>query len=114
MHAAGGAGDLVLEGRARDGQRVGVGHLEDAGDAAHHRRQRAGRKIFLVLQPRLAEMHLGVDDAGQDVQAAAVDGLVGGVADEIAERGDAAAATRRCRPMDAVLVDDGPCLKIRS
>ena len=42
---------------------------------------------------RLAEMHLGVDDAGQDVQAAAVDRSRRRIgAGEIAERGDAAVA----------------------
>ena len=78
MHAAGGAPHLVGKRGLAGGQRIGVGHFEDGGDAAQHGRARAGLQIFLVLQPRLAEMHLAVDDAGQDVQAAAVDRLAGG------------------------------------
>ncbi len=35
--------------------RMGVGHLEDARDAAQHRAMRAGLQIFLVGQPGLAE-----------------------------------------------------------
>ena len=40
-----------------------------------------------MLQPRFAEMHLGVDDAGQDVQAAGVEALGGGSGPaQVAER----------------------------
>ena len=63
------ARDLVGKRLGGDRQRVGVGHLEDGGDAAHHRGARAGLEVFLVLGAGLAEMHLRVDDAGQDVQA---------------------------------------------
>ena len=75
MHAVMAALHLVGEGRLRDGQRVGVRHLEHGGDAAHHGAARAGLEVFLVGQAGLAEMHLGVDHAGQDVQAPAVDHL---------------------------------------
>ncbi len=34
-------------------------------------------QILLVLEPGLAEMHLAVDHAGQNVQAGSVDGLAG-------------------------------------
>ena len=39
-----------------------------------------------MLQPRLAEMHLGVDNAGQDVQAAGIEALGGGRPAQVAER----------------------------
>ena len=48
-------------------------------------------EIFLVLEPGLAEMHLRVDDAGQNVQAGRVDGpRRRACADRAADRGDAA------------------------
>ena len=54
-------------------------------------------------QARLAEMHLAVDHAGQDVQPAAVDPLAGRGRAEVADLGDLAAvdadvALRRRRP----------------
>ena len=78
MHAMMAALDLVGEGLLGDRQRIGVRHLEHRRDAAHHGAARAGLEIFLVGQARLAEMHLRVHHAGQDVQALAVDRLGGG------------------------------------
>jgi len=77
MHAAGGAPHLVGKRRFAGGEWIGVGHLEDSRDAAEHGRARTCLQIFLVLQARLAEMHLGVDDTRQDVQPPAVDRLAG-------------------------------------
>ena len=77
MHAVAAALHLVGEGCLGDGQGIGVRHLEHRGDAAHHGAARTGFEVFLVGQARLAEMHLGVDHAGQDVQALAVDHLAG-------------------------------------
>jgi hypothetical protein len=37
MHAPGSPANLVGKGRLGDGERVGVGHLEDRRDASHHR-----------------------------------------------------------------------------
>src|SRR3546814_9510339 len=54
---------------------LGVGHFEQAGDAAEHRGAAARFEVFLVLQPRLAEMDLGVDRSGKDSEAGAVDDL---------------------------------------
>ena len=108
MHAAAAAGDLVGQRLGGDGQRAGVGHLEDGGDAAHHGRARAGLEVFLVLGAGLAEMDLRVDHAGQDGEAACnrrprrpgcrVDG---------ADRGDPAVADADVAHTDAVVVDDG-------
>ena len=77
MHAMVAALHLVGERLGGDRERIGVRHLEHRGDAAHHGAARAGLEIFLVGQAGLAEMHLGVDHAGQDVQALAVDDLGG-------------------------------------
>ena len=44
-----------------------------------------------MLQPRLAEVDLGVDHAGQDVQSAAVERL-GALIEDTADPGDAAVA----------------------
>ena len=71
---------------------VGVGHLEDRGDAAEHRRGRARRQVFLVGQARLAEMHLGIDDAGQRMQAPARRTSHGGGAVDLADGGEPAVA----------------------
>ena len=48
---------------------LGIGHFEDAGDAAHDGGAAAGFQVFLVFGAGLAQMHLAVDHAGQDVQA---------------------------------------------
>ena len=106
MHAAAGARELVGERRGVGRLRVGVGHLEHGRDAAHHRRERAGLQVLLVLAARLAEMHLRVDDAGQDSQPAGVDRLAGVGGGEIAERGDAAAGHADVARADPVMVHD--------
>src|SRR3546814_9348046 len=45
----------------------------DLGDAAKHGGAAARLKVFLLLQPRLAEMNLRVDRAWKDDKTAAVD-----------------------------------------
>ena len=77
MHAVTAALYLVGECRLGHGQRIGVRHFEHRGDAAHHGAARTGFEVFLVGLAGLAEMHLGVDHAGQDMQALAVDHLGG-------------------------------------
>ena len=100
MHAVVAAPHLVGERLGVVVCGFGVGHLEDGRDAAHDGGARAGFEIFLVVEPRLAEMHLRVDDAGQDVQAPAIDDAGRRGAREIADGGDPAAAARphRARP----------------
>ena len=75
VHAVRGAQHLVGERLGGGGQRLGVGHFEYRGDAAEHGGARAGLEVLLVLEPRLAEMHLAVDHAGQNVRPAAIDAL---------------------------------------
>ena len=58
-------------------------------------------------QARLAEMHLGVDHARQDVQALAVDHLAGRGLAERADRGDPAARDADIAHALAVLIDHG-------
>ena len=60
-----------------------------------------------MLGAGLAEMDLRVDDAGQDVEAGAVDDLAGARLVERAERGDAAVADADIADTDPVVVDDG-------
>ena len=74
--AALGATALVGEIGGADRRRLGVRHLEDGGDAADRRGGGAGGEVLLVFEAGLAEVDLGVDDAGQDVQAGAVDVLL--------------------------------------
>ena len=106
-HAVGGAADLVGERFGRDGGGLGVRHLEDGGDAARDRGAAAGLEVFLVLGARLAEMHLAVDDAGQDVKPGAVDGLGRASAAKAAEPGDPAVPDGDIADRGAVVIDDG-------
>jgi len=69
VHPPLGARQLVLDGGAAGGGRIGVGHFEHRGDAAQNRGQAAAGQIFLVGIARLAEMHLGVHHPGQHMQA---------------------------------------------
>ena len=73
VHAVAGALELVEHAVRRIGVGRGIGHLEHGSDAAHHRGAAAGFKVFLVFQPRLAEVDLAVDHAGQHVEPGAVD-----------------------------------------
>ncbi len=54
---------------------VCVGHFKDRGDPAQHSRPAARFKVFLMLQPRLTEMHLTVDAPRQHVEARTIDHL---------------------------------------
>ena len=69
---------LVLPGGQRHRGRVGVGHVEKGGHASRHRRHRLGGDVGLVRQPRLAEMHMGVDHPGQQPQPPGLDALHSG------------------------------------
>jgi folate-binding protein YgfZ len=111
VHPAAGAGDLVGEGGLAGGLRIGVRHLEDGRDAAHHGRPRAGLKVLLVGRAGLAEMHLRVDDAWQDVQAPAVHHLAGGGGRQVADRRDGVLADADVPLRPSVLVDDGSALE---
>ncbi len=68
VHSMLGAADLVGKLRLAHRQRVGVRHFEDGRDPAEDGRAGAGLQIFLMFETRFAEMHLGVDHAGQDVE----------------------------------------------
>src|SRR6185312_3139213 len=107
MHAMPAALDLVGEGLLRHRQRIGVRHLEHGGHPAHDRAARARLQIFLVGQPGLAEMHLRVHHAGQDMQALAIDDFGGARPPQSADFGDAARANADVAHALAVLVDHG-------
>ena len=77
MHPVQAARELVMHPLRRVGVGIGVGHLEHGRHAAEHGRARTGLQVLLVLEARLAEMHLTVDHAGQNVQAGAVDDIAG-------------------------------------
>ncbi len=107
MHAVVAALDLVGEGLLRHGQWIGVRHLEHGGDPAHHGAARSRFQILLVRQPRLAEMHLGVHHAGQDVQPLAVDHLTRRALRERSDRSDTAVGNADIAHAFAVLIDHG-------
>ncbi len=68
-------------------------------------------QVFLVGEARLAEMHLAVDHARQQMQAAAVDHLAGRGARQIADGREAAGANAEIAHALAVVVDDGAALE---
>ena len=107
IHAVGGAADLVGQGCGGDGERLGIGHFENAGDAAHDRGAAAGFQVFLVFKAGLAEMHLAVDDAGQDVQALAIQGLGGGEIADIAYPHNAALQNGQIALAHPIMIDEG-------
>ncbi len=106
VHAMRAAPDLVGERLLGDRQRIGVRHLEHPRDAAHDRGARAGLQILFLRQAGLAEMHLRVDHAGQDMQALAVDDFGGARAGKRADGGDAPVLDRKVAQALAVLIDD--------
>ena len=108
---AGGAGQLVLDRLLRNRQRRGVRHFEHGGDAAEHGGARAGMKVFLVDGPRLAEMHLAVDHAGQNVEPRAIDYFCGVRRAERADGGDAAAPYADIARAIAIVIDDDAVLQ---
>ena len=73
-------------------RRRGVGHVEHRGKAAEHGGAGAGGDALHRLVAGVAQMDVRIDQAGQNVQAGGVDGLVGGGVGGHAERGDAAVA----------------------
>src|SRR5262249_20551 len=56
-------------------------------------------------------MHLGIDDAWQDMQAHRADGLPSDAIANVADRGDAAVPHAEIGEAFAGLVDDGPALE---
>ena len=91
VHPAARPGQLVAQSRGGGGRRLGVGHLEDRGDAAQDGGPRSGLQVFLPRRAGLAEVDLGVDHAGQDGQAGGGEDLAGGGLGEIADGRDLAA-----------------------
>ena len=55
-----------------------VGHVEDSGHTARCGSPTLGGEVALVRQSRVAEVHVVVDDARQQVAACAVDDFVDG------------------------------------
>ena len=101
---------LVGQGLGAGRVRVGVGHLEHAGDATHHRAERAGFQVFLVHRAGFAEMHLGIDHARKDMQPAAIDRFSGS-AGHIPDRHDLPATDGEIADTFAIVIDDGSALE---
>ena len=75
VHVSGGQ-FLLHVGRCH-GLRQGVGHVEERGDAAGGRGSALTVKVGLIRQSGIAEVDMGVNDAGQEVTARCVDHFVG-------------------------------------
>ena len=101
-----GAPHLVSQGFSGRGQWLGVGHFEDGSHPACNRRPASGFEIFLVFEPRLAKMHLAVNDARQDVQPLGVQRLNSFTPVQIADRGDAALGKAEIAHAGAIMIDN--------
>ncbi len=73
MHPAASPRHFVGQRFGSGRRRIGVRHFEYCGHAAQHRGAAAAFEILAVLTARLAEMHMAVDDARQDMQAPRVE-----------------------------------------
>ncbi len=75
VHVAGIGRDATLldECRAIRRGRLRVRHVEEARDAAADRGERLAAERGFVREPRLATVHLTVDDPGQQVTAREID-----------------------------------------
>ncbi len=111
MHAVMRALDLVGQRLGIGRRRIRVGHLEHRGDAAEHGAARAAFQVFLVGEAGLAEMHMAVDHARQEVQAAAVDHFAGRGAREVADGGKPAGTDTKVPRALAVVIDHGAALE---
>jgi len=89
---SGGTLKLVRDRGGAVGVGRGVGHLEDAGNAAHHGGTRSAFQVFLVLHPGFAEMDLRVDHARQHMQAGCLESFVGRCGRQVADCGNPAIA----------------------
>ena len=111
MHPVMRAAHLVFELGRAGRQRIGVRHFEDGGDAAEDSRARTRLQILLMRRARLAEMHLRIDHARQDVQTLGVDDLAGRGPRQIADLGDPAAADADIARADSILIDQNAALE---
>ena len=59
-----------------------------------------------MRQAGLTKVHLGIDDAGEDMQAGGVDGLGGGRRRQTADRPDPAVRNSDIARADAVVIDE--------
>ena len=76
-----------------------------------HGAARAGFKVLFVGEARLAEMHLGVDHARQQMQVAAFDHLGRRGVRKVADGRESAAPDAEIAQSFPVLVDDGAALE---
>ena len=92
------------------GGRVGVGHVHDGGHSARGCGAALAEDVGLVRQSGVAEVHMVVDDAGQQAAAGGVDGLVarGGEGPAVGQYlGDAPVGDDEGALLALSLVDDG-------
>ncbi len=77
MHPAVGPGELIGERIRAHRQRIGVRHFENGRHPTENGCPRPGLQVFFMNEPRLTKMYLGIDDAGKNMKAAAVDPFAG-------------------------------------
>ena len=66
------------------GLRLGVGHVEDGGDSTAGGGTALAFHRCLVGEPGLAEVYVGVDDAGQDVGSLGIYNSIEGIGSVLA------------------------------
>jgi hypothetical protein len=69
--------ELLLQRGDRDRRGLCVGHLQKRRHAPFGAGEAPGVQVLFMFQPRLAEVHLVVDNARQEMEARRVDHLVG-------------------------------------
>src|SRR3984893_2174623 len=111
MHAAFRPLYFIGERRGACGRGIGVGHFENRGHSAERSRAGAGLQVFLMGGARLAEMHLGVDHARQNMEAGGVDCLSGAGVEEIADFSDFPGGDRDVAHARAGMIGDGAALQ---
>ena len=105
-HAVTRAADLVGQRVFRRRQGLRVRHLENGRDAASDRGSAPRLEIFFMRQARLAEMHLGIDDPRQNMQARRVDDFSRAGRSKVADFRNPAARNRDIADTLPVMVDD--------
>lgn len=84
------AGDDIADDRRVVADGRGIGHAADLREPAAHRRRAAAGDVFFILEPRLAQVNVHVDQAGEHMQPRGVDRFrlrvfdLGGDADDLA------------------------------
>ncbi len=106
MHSVVPTPDLVGQCFLVRRQGIGIGHFEHCRHAAHDSGAGSRFKVFLVVQPRFAEMHLSIHYPRKDMQSRAVDHIAGLRSIEGSDPGNPSISDTDIANALTVLIDD--------